>query len=250
MVKSWLLLIIASLICFAASTPVYETNAQRFARGLPPAPPKFMRDLALRKGRIGTPVLRSRNPLTSPLPPVTLNGKLQIRSQSGTSMGNIRNWSGSGSISGLNFLGPDEDLLVRLSYSPTYTSKLSILTTNPAFPAPLYVGAAISSSSVVSGFSSTTSNSMGFTNDDLTSAGAGPAKSSAGDAYVESAIWSFDPSTHKLTAQWINADSTTPPTILAYDVRWNALFFVSDITKYNSQSTYPASAVDLFFIPA
>jgi len=29
----------------ALSTPLQETNAQRLARGLPPSPPKFLRDL-------------------------------------------------------------------------------------------------------------------------------------------------------------------------------------------------------------
>ena len=39
------LLLIAGLgVGLVLSTPMQETNAQRLARGLPPSPPKFLRD--------------------------------------------------------------------------------------------------------------------------------------------------------------------------------------------------------------
>jgi len=73
--------------------------------------------------------------------------------------------------------------------------------------------------------------------DFLAPSNAGPTRPPTRDALVESAIWSLDVKTHKLTgicewnlawnhfssfyplAQWVNADGSTPTTVLAYDIR-------------------------------
>ncbi|KAF9038436.1 hypothetical protein BJ165DRAFT_387077 [Panaeolus papilionaceus] len=223
------------------------TNAQRLARGLPPRPPKFMRDRDLRRA---TPVLEARhnnggggppnppNPRPSPQPPVTWTGKLQVRSQSdGSSRGYVRNWSGSAPISGINFLsGSEPDLEVSITFKPQSPKQLDILATNPAFTAPFYVGAG--GSNLVPKERSV----LSFTNVKKTPPGGRP-----GPAKVESAIWSLDTTTKKLTALWINEDGSEITAQLGYDVRANALFFVSDVDAYNMAIPYyPISAVDLF----
>ncbi|PPR08147.1 hypothetical protein CVT24_012361 [Panaeolus cyanescens] len=224
------------------------TNGQRMARGMPLNPPKFMRD-RIRSNRATPVVLEERhnnggggppNPHPSPKPPVTWTGRLQVRYQSsGSSGGYVRNWSGAAPISGVNFLsGVEPDLEVSITFKPHKTTRLNILATNPRFAAPFYVGAG--GSTLVPNERSI----IAFTNVEQTQPGALP-----GTAKAESAIWSLDTTTKKLTAYWINEDGSTILAQLAYDVRANALFFVSDVAAYNAASTFPASAVDLFLVP-
>ncbi|KAF8159454.1 hypothetical protein B0H34DRAFT_703569 [Crassisporium funariophilum] len=246
---SFLLIVLACIGCVVAS-PVQETNAQRLARGLPPNPPKFLRDFLRAVGvRSPTPVASSKRTLTSPVPPteeppVTLTGRLEIRSKvDGGRLGRIRNWPGGGTIGGTNFLGPDGDLLVTLTYTPSSTKKFDILSTNPAFPAPFYVGAGSFSTLSVPTINVGSRNTIAFTNVESTPPDSTPVKPPTRDAYVESAIWSIDPTTQKLSAQWINADGSKPLTILAYNIRSNALFFVGDIDAHNMNNNTPASAV-------
>ncbi|KAJ3504217.1 hypothetical protein NLJ89_g8053 [Agrocybe chaxingu] len=252
--KLSLLLTLGFFLGLASTSPLgQETNAERLARGLPPNRPKFLRS--------GTPVLSSRSASTSPLPPVTLTGRLQVRSKDGHVLGQVRNWEGGGTIGGVNFLGPDSDLLVTLSYSPSDLTQLNILATNPAFPAPFYVGAGTFSTVTVPTLSASTrkyafpphadfpllndalQSLVSFTNVESTPPGSGPVKPAGRDAYVESAIWTIDPSTNKVEAQWINNDGSKPPTILAYDIRNNVLFFTGSLAAYNTDNPFPASAV-------
>jgi hypothetical protein len=178
-----------------------------------------------------------------------LTGKLEVRSN-GASQGHVRDWSSGGTISGINFQGADEDLLVKLTYSPSQLKELDIVATNAKFPAPYYVGGGALSTASVPTLTAGVKSSVGFTNVELTSPGTGPVIPPTRQAYVESAIWTIDPSTHQLTAQWINKDGSKPPTVLAYDIRQNSLFFVSDINAYNANNNEPASAVTLFLVPA
>ncbi|KIM44723.1 hypothetical protein M413DRAFT_442677 [Hebeloma cylindrosporum] len=240
---SLLLWVIAVCIGLAHSSPLQETNAQRLARGLPPNPPKFLRDL------LPTPALGARSPAPSPHPPVTLTGKLEVRSGGGT-LGHVRNWATGGTISGINFLGADQDLLVTLTYNPSHPTEFDIVATNAKFPAPLNVGAGSSSVASVPTLAAGVKSSVGFTNVASTPPGSRPVIPPKTQAYVESAIWSIDPTTHQLKAQWINNDGSKPPTVLAYDIRANSLFFVGDINAWNANNDTPASAVNLFLVPA
>ncbi|KDR80727.1 hypothetical protein GALMADRAFT_135847 [Galerina marginata CBS 339.88] len=234
------LLIIALCIGWVSCSPLEETNGQRLARGLPPKPPRFLST---------TPTLNARGASTSPLPSVTLTGRLQVRNPDGSVLGNVRNWATPGTISGVNFLGPDQDLLVKLTFKPSHPTKIDVLATNPTFPAPFYVGAGSASNAGVPKLSHGSRNTVGFTNVPLTPGGARPTKFPALDVYVESAIWTLDQETGKLTAQWINVDGSKPPTIIAYDIRENSIFFVGDITAYNQDNDLPASTADLFLVP-
>jgi len=194
--------------------------------------------------------LNGRGASSSPVPSVTLTGRLQARNpQDGSVLGNVRNWATPGTISGVNFLGPDEDLLVKLTFKPSLPTKIDILATNPSFPAPFYVGAGSPSNAGVPSLWKGSRNTVGFTNVDLTPGGAHPTKPPALDVYVESAIWALDHKTGKLTAHWINDDGSKPHTTIAYDIRENSIFFVGDIAAYNENNDTPASAVELFLVP-
>jgi len=238
--KFTFLLIIGLCVGWVACSPLGETNGQRLARGLPPLPPRSLSS---------TPVLKARGASTSALPSVTLTGRLQVRNHDdGGVLGNVRNWANPGTISGVNFLGADQDLLVKLTYKSSHPSHIDILATNPAFPAPFYVGAGSPSSAGVPGLWHGSRSTVGFTNVALTPGHAHPTQPSGLDEYEESAIWKLDHTTGKLTAQWINDDDSKPPTTLAYDIRENSLFFVGDIDAYNQNNDLPASAVDLFLV--
>lgn len=211
-----------------------ETNADRLARGLSPLQPQ-----SLRRGPSGT--TSAKRSSVSPRPPVTVCGRLQVRSRlTGTSNGFVKNWSGGAPISGINFLsGFQPDLEVSITYSPSSLTRLNMLVTNPQFPAPFYVGASSGNGILTPGVRS----GLGFTNVQQTPPG--PPTNNVG-----SAIWSFNPSSRKLQAFWVNPDSTVVEAVLAYEIRANALFFVSDINAWNAGATFPASAVDLFLTPS
>ncbi|KAF8966312.1 hypothetical protein BDZ97DRAFT_1808936 [Flammula alnicola] len=173
-----------------------------------------------------TPVQRSRvSPSPSPFPPVKLTGRLELRSKlNDSSLGHVRNLEIPGTISGVNFLGSDKDLLVELTFNALRPTQINILAT-PGIR------------SVVS-----------FTNVELTPPGAHPVVPSARQVYVESAIWSVDKTNRQLKAQWINNDGSQPPTVIAYDVHANSIFFVGDIEAYNMNNSFPASEVNLFLL--
>ncbi|TFK39802.1 hypothetical protein BDQ12DRAFT_649266 [Crucibulum laeve] len=231
---STLAAILGAFVGFVASAPSYETNAQRMARGLPPNPPKFLRE--------PTSVQVARRTQPSPQPPVKYTGRLEVRTQEGHNSGHVRNWETPGTISGVNFLGPEDDLLVSIIPCASGEKLFDIFSTNPKFPAPFYVGAA--GSTLIPGERSVIS----FTNVEQTSPNSLPSSSPRG-GFVESAIWTIDSNTKELKAQWINPDGSRPPTVLAYNIRSNALFFVSDIDAWNENNNTPASAVKLFLVP-
>ncbi|KAL1747822.1 hypothetical protein HDZ31DRAFT_80122 [Schizophyllum fasciatum] len=229
-VSSWLLVIFSALALIVRAAPL-ETNAQRFARGLPPLAPAYLRRTS------GTESAEQGHP--SAKPPVTYTGRLEVRLADGHVLGSVRNWEGASSISGVAFGGSDEELSVSFSTSGG-NKPFDILATNPKFPAPYYVGA-YGNSALAKGSYAT----IGFNNVGQTPAGSKPVK--VNDAYYESAIWTFNPKTKGLTPHFVNPDGSKPKTQLVYDARANALFFVGDVEAYNKQFYYyPVSAVSLY----
>jgi len=219
------------------------------ARGLPPSPPRFGRNLPGKvTARESTPVWAAKRGAPSGSPTVQLSGRIQARNpENKQSLGNVRNWSGGSPISGLNFLGPDQDLHVSFTAPPSGKGPFDILATNAAFPPPFFVGASsspFSSGTIGKGLRDT----VAFTNVEQTPPGSPPVKS-GDNSSGESAIWSFNPGTKELKAQYVNPDGSQPSTIIAYDIRANELFFVGDIDAYNKDNNTPASAVELFLVP-
>ncbi|KAL1701922.1 hypothetical protein EV121DRAFT_262585 [Schizophyllum commune] len=232
-VSSWLLVLFSALVLVAHAAPL-ETNAQRFARGLPPLAPSNLR-------RTGTGTDSADHGHPSAKPPVSYSGRLQARTADGTVVGFVRNFEGAASISGISFGSSDEELHVSFSTSGGY-KPFDILATNPNFPAPYYVGAAGTGPLAKGSYAS-----VAFTNVGQTPAGSKPVKS--GENSYESAIWTFNPQTKQFTAHFVNPDGSKPKTQLAYDARANELFFVGDLAAYNKQfDYYPAGAVNLYLV--
>lgn len=236
--SSFLFVLFLCLLGSVSSLAIRETNADRMARGLSPLSPANLRRAS------GTDT--ARRGIVSPTPPTTETGRLQVRYQSGSgNAGYVRNWSGGAPISGVSFLGGDEELRVSLTYTPSSPTQLNILATNPKFPAPYYVGAA----GGLNKYESSSGNVMSFTNVDQTQPGSIPTKPGTSSSYVESAIWTFDPSTKKLEATWINGDGSVFKPVLAYAVRENSLFFVGSPQQWmNEHPNYFISAVDLYLV--
>jgi hypothetical protein len=225
----------------ALPAPTEESNAQRLARGLPPRAPKFGRNLPgvpqLIDGA-ATPVgAAKRSTPSSTTGTTTYTGRLLVRFDDPTygNAGHVRNWSEEDPISGVNFF-PNEDLYV--SFTVSGSTPFSILATNPVFPAPFYVGATGSTTANYG-----PSSVLDFTNVPQTAPGAQPGSTGG----IESAIWTFDASSQKLTANWVNPDGTTVEADLAYDSRENSLFFAGDIATWEQlHSDYFASAVSIY----
>jgi hypothetical protein len=240
-----LLAFLSALHLFATivtAGPTPGSNGDRLARGLPPLPPKFRRTLPgnAQVGRFPTPVAAAKRSVAS-TGLITYNGRLEIRSSSGSSLGFVRNTPSSNPIGGVNLEGPDQDLQIKFTTTPNGVGPFDILSTNPSFPAPLYVGAAGTNN-----INSNSANYLSFSNVPQTAPQSIPLLDVNG-VFVESAIWSIDPASKKLTAQYINANGHRPATYLAYDIRANALLFVGDIAAYNKKySTSPVSGVDLY----
>ncbi|KAH6910618.1 hypothetical protein BKA70DRAFT_1424274 [Coprinopsis sp. MPI-PUGE-AT-0042] len=242
--SSLLFVLFLCLLGSVSSLAIRETNADRFARGLTPLQPKGME----RANRRATGTDSARRSMVSPLPPTTANGRLNVRNANGQSVGFVRNREGDDPISGINALSEGEpNLEVMITYSPSSPQQCNIHATNARFPAPYFVGA--------SGGSGKLEGPrhvfiLEFTNVPETLPGAHPSQVGTENTFIESAIWSFDPSTKELKAFWINDDSTTTEAILAHNARNNALFFVADIAAFNAAAgeDSTASPVKLYLV--
>ncbi|KAH6910621.1 hypothetical protein BKA70DRAFT_1424277 [Coprinopsis sp. MPI-PUGE-AT-0042] len=235
---SFLLVLFLCLLGSVSALTVREINADRLARGISPLQPQGMQ----RANRRASGIDGARPTLVSPAPPTTVSGRLQVRLDDGG--GFVRNWEGSGPISGVNYAsGLDPDLEVKLIYSPSSPQRAKIQATNARFPAPFFVGANNGPTKLEG------SESLGFTNVAETQPGDLPTPLGT-DVFYESAIWSFNPTTKQLKAFWINADNTTQEAILAWNLKFNILFFVADIDAYNEASAtgFMAYAVELYLV--
>jgi len=228
---------------------VQETNWQRMARGLPPLAPKFGRNVPGRsEARQATPVGAAKRTMSSPLPPVSYSGRLQAHKGDGSILGIVKNTNSSWTIGGLNLLDADQDLHVSFTAPAHGRGPFDIVATNPLFAEPYYVGAA--GTTLINTLDLTSKNTIAFTNVQQTPPGSIPINSTFDDSLVvESAIWSIHRRTRELTAQYINGDETKPDTIIGYDAVQNKLFYVGNITAYNENNDYPASAIKLFLVP-
>ncbi|KAF8229509.1 hypothetical protein L208DRAFT_1401950 [Tricholoma matsutake] len=248
---SLLFSLVVCLIISAASVSIQETNAQRMARGLNPLPPKFGRTLpgvvtARVTARAPTRSWAAKRGWPSAVPPMQRSGRIEVRNpQNGLSLGIVKNTNGTNPISGLNALGPEQDLLVSFTASPSGAGPFDIVAVNAAFAAPLFVGAF-----VANGVGNIGRDVITFSNVQQTPPNSPPVKSASGDnTMAESALWSFNPSTKELQAQYVNPDGSKPDTVIAYSIRQNVLFFIGDLKAYNTNNDTPASAVKFYLVP-
>ncbi|TFK61927.1 hypothetical protein BDN72DRAFT_418670 [Pluteus cervinus] len=235
-----------SVLCFLGgaislvdAAPIPNTNAARLARGLPPARPRFGRNLP---GVVREPTPASQakrtNPSASPVPVVTYNGHIEVRTLDGTVLGNVRN-SDKGDIGGINFLGDDDALEVKLVAQGQ--GPYDIEATNPLFKAPFFVGAGGQNALGQSVHSSSALSTVY-----QTPQGSPPVQTNG--QWGQSAIWKIDKQSKELTAVYVNPDNTKPAVTIVYDIKNNALFFTGDLAAWNANNDEPASAVEFFLV--
>lgn len=209
-----------------AATPTKRiTNGERLRRHLPLLPPKR---------RTGTLTPRaSCLPTTS----TTYTGKIEVRyASSGSVAGKLANWN----LGRINFLGPEQDLIVQLTKGPT-NDPIEMIPTNDVGPSSEYpYFGAVGSASLNPG----SDGSVAFGGVAHT-----PANSPPSSANAESTIWLVDPLTLELKAQWTNPDGSRFPTTVAYSIRENQAFLVGDADAWmNYHPNYFISAVTFHLV--
>ncbi|KAJ6622437.1 hypothetical protein B0H10DRAFT_2013923 [Mycena sp. CBHHK59/15] len=190
------------------------TNAERFARGLPPSRPA-----SLRRNR------RQRRTGTSPLPPVTVTGTILVSDSSGP-LGYLTSQLNDFGETGYYTALPANAMSVSVSYSLDAPSQLDVTVLNPGsgISENLFGGiVGFSSDSDDLSVGSSNYNYLGYVSH--TPMGAPPVSgantfsdSTQDDEDIESSIWSYDPVTGALAPQWLNSDSSAPPTSIMYVV--------------------------------
>ncbi|KAJ4469521.1 hypothetical protein J3R30DRAFT_3713698 [Lentinula aciculospora] len=222
-----LFLSLATLAVLANASPTTDTNGYRLARGLPPLPPReFGRN---KPGFEPTPVLRSR---ASPSPSsiVRYSGRLQVRSNNGSTIGYVQDKLGL-PVSG------GSDLRISITASSTRKEQLSIVATTTSLPSPFYIGASTQDSGNAT-IGAGSSNFLYFSNVQRTDVMSRPIEIGNGNASVESAIWAINPMTKELTAQYVNPDGSLPTTFVVHDGASSRLYFVGDTSvAFNASAT-------------
>ncbi|KAG8906361.1 hypothetical protein FRB99_007045 [Tulasnella sp. 403] len=154
-----------------------DTNAKRFAAGLPPLPPA-------RKSR----TRRILAPRSSPIP--VASGQLGLRYDNGQA------------------LATDVVTMTLLDIGlPYYVAQW----TNSGSSSPAYIGFAAYNDdrgyATTGTYNFASLNGLPWLNDNLT-----PAQSPSDPTILyETAVWTYDPTTRSLTAHWVNGDGTEPP---------------------------------------
>ncbi|KAM5545484.1 hypothetical protein V8D89_000522 [Ganoderma adspersum] len=242
---------------FAHSSPETWTNAQRLAAGLPPlAPRRFKRatptepGIAKRAAPSPSPSAHVKHPFDNirlTAVETSYTGTLQARTVSGNaSLGFVRL-----SSSGIALGGDDGS---RVTFTAVGTLPFSIATvTDGADEEPSFLGA-VGKTAIASGSGS----AAALSNVVQTPAHARPTLSGG-----ESAIWTMDANTLKLTALgdkpltndhfgaalWVNPDGSHASTTLAHSAFDNALVLTGDVNAYNrAHPDSPVSEVALFFV--
>ncbi|KAI1793753.1 hypothetical protein LXA43DRAFT_204475 [Ganoderma leucocontextum] len=219
------------------------TNAQRLAAGLPPlAPRRFKRATPTEPG-IGkraapspSPSAHGRHPFHHGVHLAVENsytGTLQARTvSSNTSLGFLR-LSSSGVA-----LGGDNGTSVTFTAVGTLPFNIATMTDNTN-EVPSFLGA-VGNAAIANGSASAAALSNVF----QTSPHARPTLSGS-----ESAIWTMDANTGKLTPLWVNPDGSHARSVLAYSASDDALLLTGDVSAYNrAHPGSPVSEVALFFV--
>ncbi|KAJ7726588.1 hypothetical protein B0H14DRAFT_3002077 [Mycena olivaceomarginata] len=243
----------------ARSAPA--TNARRFSLGLPP--------LAPRHHRVGV-AARS-----SPVPPTTyaqispasrprfsrrrfIEGKRATSPYSRTTrLSGISARRGNGFGEYGQFQADQAGSLeVTFSYTPDSPSQLNFMATNSPSPTYPYFGA-------ISGFASESDDfgSGSYNYAYLGGTTSTPVSTNSGDnnsfsaatgipETIESAIWSYDPATQAITAQWINTDGSAPATHIVYANDFNqALVLTGSVAAFQGTFGAPYPEVTFTCVP-
>jgi len=169
------------------------TNAQRFARGLPPAPPKRL---------FGSRIESARRSSVSTTPGQTVTGTIQLTAGSTT-----------------YYLGPDGLVTTSSGFAqpfqyvdPASSSTLVVLEAMNSLDEPLGVYLAFGSAET-SSLSSDNDNYVSLVGaTTLTSGGSAPAAitlDGGGSTFGETTVFMIDPTTGYITTTWVNAGPVT-----------------------------------------
>ncbi|KAF9030328.1 hypothetical protein BDZ89DRAFT_1132441 [Hymenopellis radicata] len=217
------------------------TNAERLARGLPLKAPHR------RKHNLG----RTE---TSSVPLLTKTGVLQMKNSNGDIMGYVSKTANSfGEYGSLQTQG--NALHISFSYDPTKPlQQLDFIGTDSSiystFPLVGFVNGFASTSSnlgsgsnylYVAGVSQTPKGSPPVTQANAFSTYSGSPET------VESAVWSIDSATGKVTAQWINTDGTVPTTYLCYTAGADAILLTGNVALL-AANFGQVTQIDLYFV--
>ncbi|KAJ6550986.1 hypothetical protein DFH09DRAFT_1499577 [Mycena vulgaris] len=224
----------------SARAPQALTNAKRLALGMPPLKPR-------RRGGAA----RAAN---SPAVPIPQTCNIRAQGTDGTDFGFISPvWNGFGEY-GTFQSAQDGALEVSFSYSADSSTQIGFTATNgPSATFPL-MGA-------IDGFASDSpdfavgSYNYAYLGGTTQSPPGSPPFSGASSfstatgisERIESAIWSYDPKTQAITAQWVNTDGSMPATHIVYANDSNqALALTGDVSSF--QNTFGAPYPEVTFV--
>ncbi|KAJ7702281.1 hypothetical protein B0H17DRAFT_1043504 [Mycena rosella] len=219
--------------------PCSLTNAQRLARHLPLKPP--------------TRLSSARRALASPVPASANSNRGYIQVQSVDANGNP---SVVGYVSKTTYVGTqyvvspslDNALLV----SPN--GDRGLLTLNSDTPSPAFLGLVQGRDDTSSSLAQGSFNYLYLASSAQTSPNSTPQdvgnsfRSAYGEPYpAESAVWTVDPMTHSLTAQWINPDGSPAPTISF--LQGSAIYFSGDPEVFHQMFGAPVQRIAFVYVP-
>jgi len=198
-----LVALFATVVPSSASSLLHvkrETNADRFARGLPPLPP--------------TRRATAKRQQNSQQPSAPTTGRIQVRdngsgSQGGSPLGYVQN--GQSGPHGLDINPGFSDLYVTFS-----SVQNSILCLDQQFNGGSYFGA-LAPGDIINAASTV---ALPLTNVYL------------GNVADEADIWWIDQTTGELTAYWTNPDSTTSLVYFAYNAAADSLVLLGDVVDF------------------
>lgn len=225
------------------------TNAERFARGLPPLSPKSRRRHHAHLA--ATRVRSAPRSETSPGIPVLASCNILVSSTDGTPLGYVSpSWNDYGEYGALQATQTGA-LVVSFSYPVNSPYQLTLVAMNsPSANYPNF--------GAVAGYSAD-QNEPKFGPGEYnyayiagtldTPVGAVPQKGSNSytsatglDAMTESAIWTYDSATGAITAQWINPDGSAPATQVA--IVSGVLILTGDVEVLSANLQLPVDAVN------
>ncbi|KAJ6479463.1 hypothetical protein C8R47DRAFT_1136920 [Mycena vitilis] len=198
----------------AHPAPAPRTNAERLRRGLPLLPARRRPADAAR-------------PRRSSVPPVTVHGRVLVADLGGNPLGaltpQLNTWGALGYLT----TNSREMLCAQLTYDPDMLSagvdmSVTASVSTPGSNTAQFVGGVVSTGATSPnlGSGSYNWNPLGFVSQTPSSSppisGSSTLSSSTGTGVIESAIWTFDPVTRAVVPQWVNQDSSKPPTALFY----------------------------------
>ncbi|KAJ6485328.1 hypothetical protein C8R47DRAFT_1216891 [Mycena vitilis] len=225
-----------------------RTNAERLRRGLPLLVPARRR-----AADAARPARRSS------LPPVTRQGNIIVIGSDGTPLGLLSEQMNDFGEFGYLASKPFQVICVAFTYDPDAPSVVVDLRvtdpiTDPAGEGSMGGIVGIGSSSPDLGPRNPNYNPVGLVSHTPPSSppvsGANSFSDITGtDTDIESAIWTFDPSTTALVPHWVNTDSSLPPTTLVYAPSEPMIALAGDVDAFRS-ATGETSAQLVTFVLA